>query len=234
MSRGDLILTPSGLWHDHGNEGSEPVIWVDVLNVPLVESLDATIFEFDFDPGEAGLPTDRQPVSYPVDHSTNLYARGGLKPLFVDHRRGATEHSPQFVYRWRDTRAALESLRGYDGCAHDGILLEYVDPTTGGSVMPSMAFRAQLLRAGEQTQPQRRMASTIYCVLEGRGATEIAGERFEWGPNDVFVIPNWTWSRHLCGDADAVLYSVTDEPVMRKLDLYRHEGRGEGSSTNAG
>jgi gentisate 1,2-dioxygenase len=46
MSRGDLILTPSGLWHDHGNEGQEAVIWVDVLNVPLVESLDATIFEF--------------------------------------------------------------------------------------------------------------------------------------------------------------------------------------------
>jgi gentisate 1,2-dioxygenase len=47
MSRGDLILTPTGTWHDHGNDGQQAVIWVDVLNVPLVESLNATQFEFE-------------------------------------------------------------------------------------------------------------------------------------------------------------------------------------------
>lgn len=229
MARGDLILTPSGQWHDHGNEGSEPVIWVDVLNVPLVESLDATIFEFDFDPGDEGLPRDRQPVSAAADHSTRLYSHGGLLPLFVDAARGTTEHSPQYVYRWADTRAALAGMRDYAGSPHDGILLEYIDPTTGGPVMPAMSFRSQLLRAGETTLPQRRMASTVFCVLEGTGAIEIGGQRFDWEPNDVFVIPNWTWSRHICGDADAVLYSVTDEPALRKLGLYRHEGRADGA-----
>ena len=39
MSRGDLIVTPHGTWHDHGNEGHQPVMWVDVLDVPLVEAL---------------------------------------------------------------------------------------------------------------------------------------------------------------------------------------------------
>jgi gentisate 1,2-dioxygenase len=63
----------------------------------------------------------------------------------------------------------------------------------------------------------------MYCVLEGRGFTEIDGQKFEWGPNDVFCVPNWTWSRHVPGSEDVVLYSVTDEPVMRKLDLYRQE-----------
>ena len=49
MSRGDLILTPTGTWHDHGNDREvKPVIWVDVLNVPLVESLNATSFEFNY------------------------------------------------------------------------------------------------------------------------------------------------------------------------------------------
>jgi len=62
MSRGDLVLTPNGTWHDHGNDGSEPVIWVDVLNVPLVESLDATCFEFDYaeaDPSNGTSPVPR-------------------------------------------------------------------------------------------------------------------------------------------------------------------------------
>jgi gentisate 1,2-dioxygenase len=36
MSRGDLILTPTGLWHEHGHDGTEPVVWLDVLDLPLV------------------------------------------------------------------------------------------------------------------------------------------------------------------------------------------------------
>src|SRR4029450_1558238 len=39
--RGDLILTPNGTWHDHGNDSSEPVIWIDMLDWPLMEFLDA-------------------------------------------------------------------------------------------------------------------------------------------------------------------------------------------------
>jgi gentisate 1,2-dioxygenase len=35
MDPGDVILTPSWCWHDHGNEGTEPVIWLDGLDLPL-------------------------------------------------------------------------------------------------------------------------------------------------------------------------------------------------------
>ena len=35
MQRGDVLLTPSWQWHDHGNEGAEPVIWLDGLDLPL-------------------------------------------------------------------------------------------------------------------------------------------------------------------------------------------------------
>jgi gentisate 1,2-dioxygenase len=232
MARGDLILTPNGTWHDHGNDGTQAVIWVDVLDVPLVESLNATIFEFDYTEDDAGSNTGA-PVRRPVQtvrerpgHSTRLYATGGLKPLFVPHRRGTTPHSPMFIYRWEDTRRALLGLRDYPGSPHDGIILEYVDPTTGGPVMPTLSYRSQLLRAGSRTLPQRRMASTIYCVLEGEGFTEIEGRRLEWARNDVFALPGWQWHAHAAtGREDALLYSVTDEPAMRKLGLYRAEGR---------
>ena len=226
MGRGDLILTPSGLWHDHGNEGQDAVIWVDVLNVPLIESLDATVFEFDYTEDEGDVATAKavQSVTAPANHSSNLYATGGVKPLFVDHNRGVTQHSPQFVYRWADTRRALDRMRDYEGSPYDGVIVEYVDPVTGGPVMPAMSFRSQLLRAGETTRPQRRMASTVYCVLEGQGRSEIGGQTFDWGPNDVFVVPNWVTHSHSARTQDAVLYSVTDEPAMRALGLYRQEG----------
>jgi len=35
MERGDVILTPSWHWHDHGNDGKAPVIWLDGLDLPL-------------------------------------------------------------------------------------------------------------------------------------------------------------------------------------------------------
>ena len=35
MARGDVILTPSWTWHDHGNEGTRPMIWLDGLDLPL-------------------------------------------------------------------------------------------------------------------------------------------------------------------------------------------------------
>ncbi|MBM3607313.1 MAG: cupin domain-containing protein, partial [Alphaproteobacteria bacterium] len=38
--RGDLILTPNGTWHDHGNDGADPVMWIDTLDWPLLEFLD--------------------------------------------------------------------------------------------------------------------------------------------------------------------------------------------------
>jgi gentisate 1,2-dioxygenase len=42
MQRGDLILTPTGLWHEHGHDGTEPVIWLDVLDLPLVYYMEAS------------------------------------------------------------------------------------------------------------------------------------------------------------------------------------------------
>jgi len=144
------------------------------------------------------------------DHSQRLYGTGGIKPLFVSHRRGPTEHSPLFVYRWEQTRAALERLRAYPGSPYDGIIFEYVDPTTGGCVMPTMSFRCQLLRGGERTLPHRKTASNVYCVLEGEGCTEVEGTRLEWKRNDVFTVPGWLWHEHKnTGGEDAFLYSVT-------------------------
>ena len=39
MFPGDVILTPSWTWHDHGNEGADPVIWLDGLDLPLWQFL---------------------------------------------------------------------------------------------------------------------------------------------------------------------------------------------------
>jgi len=223
MGRGDLIITPHGCWHDHGNEGTRPVIWVDVLDVPLLESLNTTMFEFDY--SEQGQPRTTQSITAPADYSTRAYSRGGLLPTFVSHRRGTVDHSPMLVYRWEHTRQALLDMEGLPGSPHDAITVEYVNPANGHSVMPTMSFRSTLLRAREQTQLQRRSSSSLFVVLEGAGSTEVGDTTLDWKANDVFCIPAWQWYRHKPAGGRAVLYSVTDEPVLRKLGLFRWQGQ---------
>lgn len=42
MEPGDLILTPGWCWHEHVNEGKDPIIWLDVLDVMLHHFLGTT------------------------------------------------------------------------------------------------------------------------------------------------------------------------------------------------
>ena len=235
MHRADLILTPNGTWHDHGNDGDNHIVWMDVLDLPLVENLNSTVFEFDYteaDPqsntGEA-VPRTAQTIAHAHDHSQNLYGAGGLKPLFVDHVRGLGNHSPMFVYRGERMLEQLDRLRDYDGSPYDGIILEFCDPATGQSVMPTLSYTAQLLRPGETTLAHRHTANAIYCVIEGSGQTVVNGTTLEWNRNDAFCVPAWSWHSHFNGSEgdDAVLYSVTDTPTLKKLALYREEGKTE-------
>jgi gentisate 1,2-dioxygenase len=42
MEPGDFIITPPMRWHDHGHEGTAPVVWLDGLDIPLVRAFDAS------------------------------------------------------------------------------------------------------------------------------------------------------------------------------------------------
>lgn len=225
-ARGDLILTPNGTWHDHGNDGAEPVVWVDVLDFPLMEFLDCVWLDEHFEGATAGNARAQQP-SEPAGYSRRLYGAGGLVPAFRSHRRGFGEGtSPYFHYRGADVRAALDGLAGEAGDPYEGIKLDFVNPATGGPVFPTLHYSAALLRPGEETRWKRETASTLYLVLEGEGASEIGGERFEWRENDIFVAPPFAWRRH-SSDASgpAVVYAVSDRPLLEKIGQYRAQGR---------
>jgi gentisate 1,2-dioxygenase len=225
-ARGDLILTPNGTWHDHGNDGASPVVWADILDFPLMEFLDCSWIDEEF-PGDRDGNARAQQPAHPDGYSTRLYAAGGMLPGFISHSRGIGHGtSPVFHYRGGDIRAALHGLRGEAGDPHEGITLRFVNPATGASVFPTLDYSAQLLRPGETTRWKRETANGFYIVLEGEGTTEIAGRSFDWQTNDLFVIPNFLWRRHINkGPGDAVLYLCSDRPLFEKIGQYRAQGR---------
>lgn len=91
--------------------------------------------------------------------------------------------------------------------------------------MPTMSCRTQRLVPGFRGAPRRHTAATILHVVRGEGTTVINGQEFHWQDKDVLVIPSWATYRHIniSRARDAVLYSYSNEPVIKALGLYREE-----------
>jgi gentisate 1,2-dioxygenase len=113
------------------------------------------------------------------------------------------------------------------GTRWDGIYMEYVNPHTGGPLMPTLACGVQLIRPGVRTRAHRHTGSAVYLVFEGRGASVIDGQRFDWGKGDLFVVPTWAWHEHASVGGEAILFSVQDTPIMQALGLYREQAYAE-------
>ncbi len=211
MSPGDFVVTPSWTWHDHGNEGDGPVIWLDALDSPLVAFLGA---EF-----RAHAPEHAQREERPAGDSAARY-NAGLLPMGLDR---PSQASPVLNYPFARSRAALAALaRAGEPDPCHGHRLQYVNPATGGPAFPTMGTSLQLLPAGFVGTPYRATDSALYAVAEGHGRTIVGDATFEWGPRDVFVVPSWHRHRHEAA-TEAVLFCVSDRPVHQKLDLWREE-----------
>jgi gentisate 1,2-dioxygenase len=223
---GDFAITPNWTWHEHGNEGADdPVIWQDGLDIPLVNALDAPFYE---------VHPDVYQKQEGVENSSLLtYGAGQLRPVGEEWEHA---YSPLFAYPWEPTYAALRNAaRAIEGSPYDGIIMEYSNPLTGGSVMSTMSAHMQLLRAGEHTKAHRMVGSKIYTVAKGRGYSIIAGQRFDWSEGDIFCVPSWAWHQHANADEtdDACLFSFNDLPVMRALGFFREEGHPDGYQPEA-
>jgi gentisate 1,2-dioxygenase len=214
MHPGDLVLTPSWNWHDHVNGGDGEMYWFDGLDLPMVAALDAVFFEEYPGPGEQQPEPAEHNRSERAHQAGNRY-RGGAVDGPLD-----PAPSPLLIYRWADTAAQLDR----QAAASDEPLLtvEYVNPNTGASVLPTLGCAAQRIRGGRRSTPVRRVGNAVYVAFRGRGSTVIDGRRFDWGPGDMFVAPSWSAVEHTA-DEQADLFVLTDAPVQRALGLHREQ-----------
>jgi 1-hydroxy-2-naphthoate dioxygenase len=211
LSANDYVTTPGWSWHDHTNESSQPIIWLDVHDNPFVSGKLGVRFHESF-------PEPRQPLTHPAGASRDL---GGIvRPA---NRAMHPSHTPA-AYPWSEVRPALE--RAAEGAPDpcDGYLLDYVNPVSGSHLLPTLGARIQMLTPGMRTQPHRHTSYTVYHVVEGEGVTVVGDKRFEWSKGDCFTVPNWEWHTHeQVGSAAAILFSAHDQPVLEAFDLYREE-----------
>lgn len=125
----------------------------------------------------------------------------------------------------------MPAVAGDAADAHDdGVCLDYTNPITGGPTMPTINCRAQMLRPGEETRPHSHTSSTIYHVVEGAGVTTVGTDKdgteaLAWGRRDCFFVPSMAWHslKNNSKTEPAILFSVSDRPVLESLGLYREE-----------
>ncbi|MEO8523422.1 MAG: gentisate 1,2-dioxygenase [Caldimonas sp.] len=215
MYPGDFVITPSWDWHDHGNEGfrgaSEPVVWLDGLDIPMVRFFDAGFAE--------NAEARSQTLTRVEGHS---FARFGHNMVPVRHAHDSAT-SPIFSYPYTRSREALADLQEAEAPdAWQGWKLRYINPLTGGSPMPTMQTYLQLLPRGFKGKGVRSTDGTVYSVVEGHGVAEIAGQRFVFAPQDTFVVPSWATMRlEASSEAEAVLFSFSDRPVQEAIGIHR-------------
>ena len=218
MEPGDLVLTPNWTWHDHFNPGKNNIVWLDVLDSHLTNYLDAGFHE-NYAEGPA------QPIVKQDGHCKQQY--GAIRPRAANPGNTALPYS----YKWTDTLKALnEVATAGDRDPHDGILLEYTHPVTGGPTMPTIGCWVQMIPPGESTKPHRHTSSTIYHVVQGQGVTSVgkskgAATDLAWDAHDCFFVPSGNWHEFENRSKNpAILFSVTDRPVLESLGLFREEG----------
>lgn len=206
MEEGDFVITPKNLWHGHGHEGTKPMIWMDVLDIPTIYMMGGTFFE--------PYPERIEQPKVPDNYTAQRYEGGMVRPISDRNSKVA----PLGNYKWNKTLQAIEGLSRFEPDPYDGYAVEYINPSNGETANPNIGAWMQKLPKGFHSKAHRHTHSAIYQVFKGSGYSIINGVRFDWAKGDYFIIPNWAVHEHVALE-DTFFFSVNDLPIMGKFDL---------------
>lgn len=207
MHRGDLILTPTGLWHEHGHDGDEPVVWLDVLDLPLVYYMEAS---YHVDGGRQTVQPQR---------GERAYARGGVLPTPVFER--SKKAYPMLRYPWADVRSALESLAD-DQPELEAVQVTYANPETGAHAENILGFYGLMLRPGQTLRLPARSPATVLHVIEGGATVQVEDQGFQLAAADTCCVPGYTavTLSNPSRSGPAFLFIADETPLHQKLGVY--------------
>jgi gentisate 1,2-dioxygenase len=210
MRRGDLILTPTGLWHEHGHDGDQPVVWLDVLDLPLVHYLEAS---YHVDGPRQALRDCAEPD-----------ARAGLRPTPVFERASSAGY-PLLRYPWDEARAALVEQAQAEP-DREAVRLTYVHPETGEPAQNILGFSALMLRPGQTLRLRARSPAQVFHLIEGAVEVQVEDQRFALAEADTCCAPGYTPVQlaNRSPSAPAFVFIADEEPLHRKLGVYEDRG----------
>lgn len=214
MERGDFVITPNWAWHDHGQENDKPVIWIDGLDLHIINFFETAFSEHSND--------KMQMVAKTLGESQARWGTN-MRPFATPSPFGAT--TPIFNYNYKASRQALMEVAATEKPdPHLAHALRYINPLDGGWPMPLIAAWLTYAPKGFETRELRATDGQTLVMLEGEIQVEAGDKTFSAGEGDVVAIPSWTW-RKLRASRDAVFFTFSDRSAQEKLAIFREERR---------
>ena len=192
METGDLVLTPSGEWHDHFNDSEEPALWLDVLDGPVINAINQTIFQ-----------------NY-----------GDRRQALRNSPAASDATEIQMRFPWAVVEADLMAREEESLSPLSGHVFDYTDPNTGRHLMRTLGCRMRRLPAGFIGRPIRSRVNAVFHAFKGSGRVIVDGNAIEWSQGDIFVIPGWsTRSFEAASGDDSFVFETHDAPLLESLGL---------------
>jgi len=211
MSRGDLILTPTGLWHEHGHDGDQPVVWLDVLDLPLVYYTETSYH----------INGEEQPIT--PGHGEQQYKAAGVIPTPMFTR--SDKAYPILRFPWADVKASLESLAN-DPSHVEAVQVTYINPLTGQDVENILGFYALMLRPGQKLRLPARSPACVFHVIEGAMVLKFEDKTFPLGDADTCCVPGYgeVFLTNQSATEPTFVFMTDESPLHRKLGVYENWG----------
>ena len=211
MSRGDLILTPTGLWHEHGHDGNDPVIWLDVLDLPLVYYMEASYH----------INGDRQSIK--AGQGDHQHTRAGVAPTRMFNR--SSKAYPMLRYPWSDTKSALQTL-AEDDPTQECVQVTYINPENGSDAENILGFYALMLRPGQTLRLPARSPAQVFHVIEGQVQAQIVDKLCQMNEADTCCSPGYeaVVLKNLHTSQPSFVFIADESPLHRKLGVYENRG----------
>ncbi|MFC5959770.1 cupin domain-containing protein [Streptomyces pratens] len=226
MRRGDFLPQAGWNMHAHHNATSQPMAWIDGLDIPFQYTSESQFFEFGRDE-----ISDAERITPDRSRSERLWGHPGLRPVAATVDAPGT---PLLAYRWEHTdRALTDQLalekEGFGGTVEPGhAAVRFTDPSNGTDVLPTIRAEVHRVVRGAETAPVRETGSSVYQVFDGSGTVTVGDTSWSVTRGDLFVVPSWQplSVRSEAGPTDSDsgaldLFRFSDSPIFEALRLNR-------------
>jgi len=130
-----------------------------------------------------------------------------------------------FDFRWPPMprrQFLAEREQAFDPAAPSGVVpLDASDAleTPYPATTPSLLAQYLRLRAGEQLATRQRASGEVFFVMQGAGLSQNGPDLVAWHRGDLFCFPGGRETMHEAGNEDAILFCVSDQPLVTFQDL---------------
>lgn len=215
MLPGDFIVTPNWSWHDHGNEGTHAVIWMDGLDTPFTSLFGAHFRE--------NYPEDAYPLERSIGYSTHQLAYNLLPTSYGIH--SPEDQEQVLIYPFSKTKEALNLWASDPKAPADkalGYKLRYSNPVNGKYPLLTMAAFMHLFPENFNGTPYRSTENQVFNVTQGNCQIKTANHTYDLNLHDVLVVPSWE-KYTIKTDESCMLFCFSDRAAQQALGFWREE-----------